>query len=82
MLWAIPVLFAISLIVFCMLRLAPGDPVDAILGQRYDDEQAARLRDKYGYDRPVLVQYVKYMTNLAQGDLGISTRHQTSRLGK
>lgn len=81
-LWAIPVMFAISLLVFCLLRLAPGDPVDAILGQRYDDEQAARLRDKYGYDRPVLVQYAKYMTNLAQGDLGISTRHQTFTVGE
>lgn len=75
LLWAVPVLFAISIIVFYILRLAPGDPVDAILGQRYDEERAARLRSKYGYDDPVYVQYLKYMKNLSQGDLGVSTRH-------
>jgi ABC-type dipeptide/oligopeptide/nickel transport system permease component len=76
LLWAIPVLFAISLLVFYMLRLAPGDPVDAILGQRFQEDQAAVLRKKYGYDQPIHVQYVKYLQNLAQGDLGVSTRHQ------
>ncbi|HSE47013.1 MAG TPA: ABC transporter permease [Gemmatimonadales bacterium] len=75
LLWAIPVLFVISVLVFWILRLAPGDPVDVILGQRYDEDVAARLRDKYGYDEPVYVQYVKYMRNLFQGDLGVSTRH-------
>jgi ABC-type dipeptide/oligopeptide/nickel transport system permease component len=76
LLWAIPVLFAISLLVFYMLRLAPGDPVDAILGQRFQEDQAAVLRKKYGYDQPIHVQYVKYLQNLAQGDMGVSTRHQ------
>ena len=76
LLWAIPVLFVISLLVFYMLRLAPGDPVDAILGQRFQEDQAAVLRKKYGYDQPIHVQYVKYLQNLARGDLGVSTRHQ------
>lgn len=76
MLWAIPVLFLISIIVFFMMRLAPGDPVDAILGQRYQEEQARVLKEKYGYDKPVFVQYIKYMENLAHGDLGVSTRHR------
>lgn len=77
LLWAIPVLLIISFTVFAMMRMAPGDPVDAILGARYQEEQAQRLREKYGYDDPIVVQYWKYMGNLAQGDLGISTRHQT-----
>ena len=59
LLWAVPVLFVISVVVFSMMRLAPGDPVDAILGQRYTEEQAAVLKAKYGYDRPLPVQYVK-----------------------
>jgi oligopeptide transport system permease protein len=75
-LWAIPVLFVISFLVFYMLRLAPGDPVDTLLGQRFDEEVAERLKAKYGYDEPIYVQYVKYMKNLAQGDMGVSTRHQ------
>ena len=76
LLWAVPVLFLISITVFAMLRLAPGSPIDAILGQRYTEEQAAVLRDKYGYDDPLPIQYVKYVGNLAQGDLGVSTRHR------
>jgi ABC-type dipeptide/oligopeptide/nickel transport system permease component len=76
LLWAIPVLFAISFIVFSMIRLAPGSPVDAILGNRYQEDQAKALEQKYGYDKPLYVQYVKYMENLAHGDLGVSTRHR------
>lgn len=76
LLWAVPVLFVISIIVFSMLRLAPGDPVDAILGQRYTEEQATVLKHKYGYDQSLPVQYIKYMKNLAHGDLGVSTRHR------
>lgn len=75
LLWAVPVLFAISVIVFLILRLAPGDPVDTILGDRYTEEVAARLRDKYGYDQPIHQQYVTYMGNLFRGDLGVSTNH-------
>ncbi|HET7738557.1 MAG TPA: ABC transporter permease, partial [Tepidiformaceae bacterium] len=75
LLWAVPVLFAISVIVFLILRLAPGDPVDTILGDRYTEEVAARLRDKYGYDQPIYQQYVTYMENLFRGDLGVSTNH-------
>lgn len=76
LLWAFPVLLVVSMIVFTILRLAPGDPVDTLLGQRYDPETAAQLQAKYGYDKPLYVQYVKYMSNLAKGDLGVSTRHQ------
>jgi ABC-type dipeptide/oligopeptide/nickel transport system permease component len=76
LLWAIPVLFAISVIVFAILRAAPGDPVDALLGQRYTEETAKVVREKYGYDDPGPIQYYKYMKNLARLDLGVSTRHQ------
>lgn len=75
LLWAIPVLFVISVVVFVMLRLAPGDPVDSILKTHYDEQVAERLREKYGYDKPIAVQYVKYIQNLAHGDLGVSTIH-------
>ena len=75
LLWAIPVLFGVSILVFLVLRLAPQDPIDALLGLRYDEEIAERLRSKYGYDRPLHVQYVKYVQNLFQGDLGVSTKH-------
>ncbi|MCA9830685.1 MAG: ABC transporter permease [Dehalococcoidia bacterium] len=82
-LWAVPVLFVISVMVFYMLRLAPNDPVDAILGRNaYQEDVANRLREKYGYDDPIYVQYWKYMKNLAQGDLGLSTQHQDFTAGE
>ena len=83
LLWAIPVLFAISVIVFLILRLAPTDPVDAILGRNaYQEEVADRLREKYGYDDPLPVQYYKYMRNLLRGDLGLSVNHQDFTAGE
>jgi ABC-type dipeptide/oligopeptide/nickel transport system permease component len=83
LLWAIPVLFAVSVIVFTMLRLAPNDPVDSLLGKNlYTEEQADRLREKYGYDESIPVQYWKYMTNLFRGDLGLSINHQDFTVGE
>lgn len=75
LLWTVPVIVAISILVFLLLRLAPQDPIDSLLGQRYDEEIADRLRSKYGYDRPLHIQYLKYVQNLFQGDLGVSTQH-------
>jgi ABC-type dipeptide/oligopeptide/nickel transport system permease component len=77
LLWGIPVLLLISMLVFWILRLAPGDPVDSLLGPRYNEETAALIREKYGYNDPVHIQYLKYMRNLLlHADLGVSTRHQ------
>lgn len=75
LLWAIPVLFVISFTVFSVVRLAPGDPVDTILGSRYDEDVAATLRERYGYDQPVTVQYVKYLRNITRLDFGVSTKY-------
>jgi peptide/nickel transport system permease protein len=76
LLWAIPVLVAVSMIVFVIVRLGPISPVDKILGNNYTEDQAARLRAKYGYDEPIHIQYVKYMQNLFKGDPGVSVKHQ------
>jgi ABC-type dipeptide/oligopeptide/nickel transport system permease component len=76
LLWAIPVLFAVSVILFSILRLGPNDPVDAILPRAvYTQQQADLLRKKYGYDQPVYQQYFTYMKNLLQGDPGTSIKH-------
>ncbi|MBH76809.1 MAG: oligopeptide transporter permease [Dehalococcoidia bacterium] len=73
--WAVPVILSVSILVFLLVRLAPIDPIDSLLGLRYDEEMAERLKAKYGYDRPLHIQYLKYVQNLFQGDLGVSTRH-------
>jgi ABC-type dipeptide/oligopeptide/nickel transport system permease component len=78
LLWAVPVLFVVSFIAFLILRLAPQDPVDQLLGKlSFDEELREQTREKYGYDQPIVQQYFTYMGNLFRGDLGISTQHQS-----
>src|SRR5207244_887343 len=73
----LPVLFGLSLAVFVMLRVAPGDPVALMLGQDADAATIAQLRASLGIDQPVPVQYVRWLGGVVQGDFGRSLRsHQ------
>lgn len=70
---AIPLLFLISLGVFALVHLAPGDPVRALLGTRASDpETLNNLREKYHLNDPFIVQYGKWLWQVLQGDLGRS----------
>ena len=69
-------LWLISTLVFLLLRVAPGDPVDAILGIRADYAAREALRVKLGLDVPLLTQYFKYLNCLIHGDLGESLNNQ------
>ena len=68
----IPTLLVILVLVFFMVRLLPGDPATAILGDRVTDEAVERLNRQLGLDRPIPVQLALFMRNVAQGDLGTS----------
>ena len=68
----IPILFGLTLVIFLMLHLVPGDPAVIMLGNKATDENVERLRENLGLDKPLPLQYVTYLTNLAQGDLGES----------
>ncbi len=71
----VPVLVIVSIVVFLLLRLAPGDPVDLLLGdQRADAEVRAAVRVKLGLDQPLYTQYLLWIAGAAQGDLGYSFR--------
>ncbi|BAQ10025.1 binding-protein-dependent transport systems inner membrane component [Bacillus sp. OxB-1] len=70
---AIPVLFGISIIAFFMVRLVPGDTVTAMLGTNYNEAQAEVLRQKYGLDQSIFIQYGIWIMSLFKGDLGISS---------
>ncbi|MFB6104116.1 MAG: ABC transporter permease [Halobacteriaceae archaeon] len=72
LLWAIPVLLLVSIIVSWMVRLVPGDPAIVMLGSDATREQIMAVRDQMGLDEPFIVQYIQYMTNVLQGDLGVS----------
>ncbi len=68
----IPVLFVVSLALFVLLRLLPGDPSTSILGQEATEEQRAALRADLGLDHPLWRQYVDWITGVLRGDLGES----------
>ncbi|HVM26307.1 MAG TPA: ABC transporter permease [Mycobacteriales bacterium] len=71
---AVVVLFGVSLIVFALVQLVPGDPVRVSLGTRFDPETYAALRERSGLDRPLLQQYLSYVGGALTGDLGVSFR--------
>jgi peptide/nickel transport system permease protein len=71
---SIPVLFAIVLLVFMLARVLPGDPCTSALGERATEEQCRQFAIRYGLDQPLPVQFVRYMGDLAAGDLGTSIK--------
>ncbi len=71
----IPILFGVLLITFVMTRALPGSPVLSAAGELRGESQAqyiAKLEERYGFNQPVLVQFVKYLRNLFSGDWGES----------
>ncbi len=68
----IPVLLGITIITFTAIHLAPGDPVQVRMGQRYDPVIAQQLRQELGLDKPLLVQYTIFLGNMLKGDMGFS----------
>ncbi|GGA39536.1 ABC transporter permease [Pelagibacterium lentulum] len=69
---AIPVIIGLSIIVFAIMALIPGDPALAILGSYATPENVARINRDLGLDRPLYEQYFVWITNLLQGDFGRS----------
>jgi peptide/nickel transport system permease protein len=72
LIFTIPVLLGISIIVFFIMALIPGDPALAILGSYATPENVAKLREEFGLDKPLLQQYFIWLANLLQGDFGRS----------
>ena len=69
-------LWLIASLVFLLLRLAPGDPIDALLGPRAPEAVRAALRHQLGLDQPLTKQYLGFMGKLLHGDLGLSLSNQ------
>jgi peptide/nickel transport system permease protein len=69
---AIPVLFGLSVILFLFLRLLPGDPAMAILGQHATPQLIAQIHETLGLDKPLYIQYLNYLGQLLHGDFGSS----------
>src|SRR5262249_28375908 len=72
----VPVAFLVSVIIFTVLRITPGDPILVLFGEEPDPEVIGRVRSAYGLDRPLPVQYLAWLTRLLHGDMGRSIRTQ------
>lgn len=72
-LWQLlPVLFGITLVVFFMIHLIPGDPASTLLGNRSTPQAVAALRTQFGLDQPLYQQYLGFLGRVVRGDLGSS----------
>jgi len=68
----IPVILGVTIIAFALIHLAPGDPARTMLGQHATETEINEIREKYGLDKPLYVQYFVWLGDVLQGDLGRS----------
>src|SRR5258706_11967573 len=68
----VPVLLAVSMLVFSMMKLAPGDVAQALVGTEVTAEDVENIRHSLGLDQPVYIQYGLFLVHLVEGDLGRS----------
>jgi peptide/nickel transport system permease protein len=76
----VPVLLAISFLVFAIAKMTPGDPAAMMLGVRATPDNIARLREQLHLNDPLLTQYGRYIWNILHGDFGVSYKGQTQVL--
>lgn len=76
LLQAVPVMFGVTLVVFFMVHLIPGNPAESILGAQATPAKVTALTEQMGLNQPLLQQYWHFLTNLAHGDLGESYTYQ------
>src|SRR5215510_8766961 len=82
LLLTIPVLVGVATLVFSLIHLVPGDPVQAMLGDSASPADIAEMRARLGLDRPLLVQYAAFIEGVATGDLGTSLRTNRAVAGE
>lgn len=74
LLMMIPILFFVTIFIFLFVHLIPGDPARLVAGPNATGEDIRMLREALGLNKPIHEQYISYMANLMQGDLGVSLK--------
>jgi len=74
--WMPPTLLGLTLVVFAVSHIIPADPARVMAGENASPEQVEALRQKFGLDQPLPLQFVRYLHDLASGDMGISLYSQ------
>src|ERR1700737_3798722 len=72
LIFLVPVAFGVSLLVFALVHLAPGDAISAIVPPDAPKEVVDKLKEYYGFDKPLPVQYIRWLTGTLSGDFGTS----------
>lgn len=75
-LWAVPTMFAVLVFIFVVMRVLPGDPAYAILGDEAPPEALEQFRHNWGLDKPLPQQFANYLGGLLTGELGVSMANQ------
>src|SRR5262245_40453792 len=71
-LYAVPILLGVSLVVFLLMKMVPGDAADVLIPPEAPKEVAAMIRARFGLDQPLHLQYLRWLQAMASGDLGTS----------
>ena len=75
----VPVLFVVSIVIFMIVHLTPGDPASIMLGDEATAEQISELRERLGLNLPIYEQYIQWMAGVFKGDLGTSIFMKATR---
>lgn len=75
---AIPLLLIITIICFFLINLAPYDAIDSMTTPKMSEELVQMIREKYGYDQPVYIQYIRWLGGLLNGNFGYSIVNGTN----
>ena len=82
LIWLPVILVLVSFITFTLGRFGPGDPVEVLMGQRYDPVVAERIREERGLNDNIMVQYGRYVWNVTHGDFGESFKYRGRTVGE
>src|SRR5579875_3275285 len=82
LLLAIPVLFGVSLVVFALVHIAPGNPIDMLLPPEASPRVIAEVKAAFGFDKPLYVQYLLWLRNALTGSFGVSIFNAQPVLGQ
>ena len=74
LLLSIPIIFGVILLIFIMLRIVPGDPITTMLGEHVDLRTIEKIKVEMGLDKPLYIQFFKYIVNILRGNFGTSYR--------
>lgn len=75
---AIPLIIVITILCFSLIHLAPYDAIDAMTTPKMSPEMVQMIREKYGYDQPVYVQYIRWLEGILNGNFGYSIVTKTN----